>query len=175
MIGAQSAAVDDFEDFPEGAREQMLDALTVVADGGMPSIAKPLKGFGSGVLELALAFRGDAYRVVYAVQLGADVWVIHAFQEEVEDGDQDAETGTRFDRGAAAPRQGDAEMTTGTGDDLEVIRGSGNVFRDFEYPDADVHQAKALLAAQIIKVLDDEGLSTRQAEARTAEFPCHPP
>ena len=48
----------------------------------MPAIAKPLRGFGSGVLELVLAFRGDAYRVVYAVQLGADVWVIHAFQKK---------------------------------------------------------------------------------------------
>jgi len=41
------------------------------------------------------------------------------------------------------------------------------VFRDFGYPDADVRQAKALLAVQVIKVLDAEGLSTRQAEART--------
>lgn len=30
-----------------------------------------------------------------------------------------------------------------------------------------MRQAKALLAAQIIKVLDDESLSTRRAEART--------
>ena len=54
-----------------------------------------------------------------------------------------------------------------TDDAMEVVRGSGNVFRDFGYPDADVRQAKAMLAAQIIKVLDDEKLSTRQAEART--------
>ena len=52
-------------------------------------------------------------------------------------------------------------------DDMETVRGSGNVFRDFGYPDADVRQAKALLAAQIIKVLDAEELSTRQAEAKT--------
>jgi predicted XRE-type DNA-binding protein len=58
-------------------------------------------------------------------------------------------------------------MTDKLDDDCEVIRGSGNVFRDFGYPDADVHQAKALLAAQIIKVLDEEGLSTREAQART--------
>lgn len=50
---------------------------------------------------------------------------------------------------------------------MEVVRGSGNIFRDFGYPDADVRQAKAILAAQIIKILDDEQLSTRQAEART--------
>ncbi len=41
------------------------------------------------------------------------------------------------------------------------------LFPDFGYPDADLRQAKALLAAQIIKVLDAESLSTRQAEART--------
>jgi phage-related protein len=80
------AARRDFEDFPEKARDRLLDALTVVADGGMPAIAKPLRGLGSGVLELALAFRGDAFRVVYAVQLGADVWVIHAFQKKSKTG-----------------------------------------------------------------------------------------
>ncbi|MFZ1426587.1 MAG: helix-turn-helix transcriptional regulator [Geminicoccaceae bacterium] len=59
-------------------------------------------------------------------------------------------------------------------DDIELIRGSGNVFRDLGYPDAELRQAKALLAGEIIKVLDAQGLSTRQAEARTgiahAEF-----
>ena len=59
-------------------------------------------------------------------------------------------------------------------DDMDLIHGSGNVFRDLGYPDAELRQAKALLAAEIIKVLDAQGLSTRQAEARTgiayAEF-----
>jgi phage-related protein len=63
----------DFETFPRGARDAVLDALTVVARGGMPGIAKPLNGLGSGVLELALRHRGDAYRVVYAVQIGSDI------------------------------------------------------------------------------------------------------
>ena len=59
-------------------------------------------------------------------------------------------------------------------DGFELIRGSGNIYRDFGHPDADVRQAKAILAAQIIGILDDEGLSTRKAQARTgvnqAEF-----
>jgi predicted XRE-type DNA-binding protein len=84
--------------------------------------------------------------------------------EEVEDRDQDAETRNRPDPCAAAPPEGDIAMTD---DDMEIVRGSGNVFRDFGYPDADVRQAKALLAAQVIKVLDAEKLSTRQAEAKT--------
>jgi predicted XRE-type DNA-binding protein len=50
---------------------------------------------------------------------------------------------------------------------IELVEGSGNVFRDFGYPDADLRQAKALMGAQIIKILNEEGLSTRQAEAKT--------
>ncbi|MCC6262056.1 MAG: XRE family transcriptional regulator [Bryobacterales bacterium] len=49
----------------------------------------------------------------------------------------------------------------------EVVRGSGNVFRDLHHANADVLQFKAILAAEIIKVLDQEGLSLRAAHART--------
>jgi phage-related protein len=80
------AARKDFENFPQGARDDLLDALTAVADGGHPSIAKPLTGLGSGVMELALRHRGDAFRVVYALQIGTDVWVIHAFQKKSKSG-----------------------------------------------------------------------------------------
>ncbi len=59
-----------------------MDALSLIAEGGMPVVAKPLAGLGSGVMELALRHQGDAYRVVYAVQIGADIWVIHAFQKK---------------------------------------------------------------------------------------------
>ena len=55
-----------------------------------------------------------------------------------------------------------------TDDDFELVYGSGNVFRDFGRADADVQQTKALLAARIIGILDDEGLSTRRAEDRTS-------
>jgi phage-related protein len=71
---------------PVSCHRNPSDALTVVAEGGMPAIAKPLAGFGSGVFELALGFRGDAFRVVFAVQLGADLWVIHAFQKKSKTG-----------------------------------------------------------------------------------------
>ena len=45
-------------------------------------IAKPLKGFGSGVFEIALRHRGDAYRTVYVVALDDAIWVVHAFQKK---------------------------------------------------------------------------------------------
>ncbi len=52
-------------------------------------------------------------------------------------------------------------------EDIEIVRGSGNVFRDFGHPNADVEQTKAILAAKVIGVLEDKELSTRQAEAAT--------
>ena len=50
---------------------------------------------------------------------------------------------------------------------IEVERGSGNVFRDFGRATADVDQMKAVLAAEIIKMLDREKLSVRAAHVRT--------
>lgn len=51
--------------------------------------------------------------------------------------------------------------------DFELIRGSGNVFRDFGHRNASVKQARAILAAEIIRTLDERGLSTREAEKLT--------
>lgn len=58
-------------------------------------------------------------------------------------------------------------MTDTLDDDCEVIRGSGNVFRDFGHPDADREQLRAILAAKIIGVLDDRKLSVRDAHELT--------
>ena len=52
-------------------------------------------------------------------------------------------------------------------DDLDIIRGSGNVFRDLGHPDADRKQLRALLAARIIGVLDDRKLTVRAAQELT--------
>src|SRR5205823_9741066 len=80
------AALKEFETFPEGARSICLAALTIAAEGGKADIAKPLHGMGSGVFEIALPFRGDAFRVVYAVQLADEIWVVHAFQKKSTQG-----------------------------------------------------------------------------------------
>ena len=50
---------------------------------------------------------------------------------------------------------------------LEMVRGSGNVFRDFRHATADVVQLKAIFAAEIIKMLDRENMTVRGAHART--------
>ena len=64
--------------------------------GGMPKDAKPFKGVGSGVVEIALRSDGDAYRTVVALQLGQKIYVLHAFQKKSK-------------KGRATPRQ-DVEL-----------------------------------------------------------------
>ena len=81
-----SAARKAFDSFPEAAQSICLSALTIAAEGGKADVAKPMKGLGSGVFEIALPYRGNAFRVVYAVQLGADLWVVHAFQKKSTQG-----------------------------------------------------------------------------------------
>ncbi len=50
---------------------------------------------------------------------------------------------------------------------FEIVRGSGNVYRDFGSPDAGLEQARAVVAAKIIDILDNRALSTRDAEKLT--------
>ena len=50
---------------------------------------------------------------------------------------------------------------------LELVRGSGNIYRDFDVPDADVRQLKAILATEIIKTLDKKSLTVRKAQSLT--------
>lgn len=80
------AARRDFEAFPEDVQSDMLDALTIAAEGGKSDKAKPFKGVGGGVFEIALRYRGDAYRTLYAVKIGMEIWVIHAFQKKSKSG-----------------------------------------------------------------------------------------
>jgi predicted XRE-type DNA-binding protein len=49
----------------------------------------------------------------------------------------------------------------------EVVRGSGNVFRDLGQGNADAEQLRAVLAAEIIRTLDREKLTVRAAHAKT--------
>jgi phage-related protein len=80
------AARKEFEQFPETAQIEAETALGIAAEGRKAESAKPLKGFDGGVFEIVLRHRGDAFRVVYAVQLGTDLWVIHAFQKKSKTG-----------------------------------------------------------------------------------------
>ncbi|MFY9629644.1 MAG: type II toxin-antitoxin system RelE/ParE family toxin [Methylocystis sp.] len=80
------AARKDFEEFPEDVQSDAFDALTVAAEGGKSDKAKPFKGVDGGVFEIALKYRGDAFRAIYALKIDADIWVVHAFQKKSKSG-----------------------------------------------------------------------------------------
>ena len=50
---------------------------------------------------------------------------------------------------------------------IELVHGSGNVFRDLGHANPDVAQLKAILATEIVKMLDREELTVRAAHTRT--------
>jgi phage-related protein len=61
------AARKEFEKFPIPAQRIMARALTVAAEGSKADIAKPMKGLGTGIFEIAPPYRSDAYRTIYPV------------------------------------------------------------------------------------------------------------
>ena len=66
-------------------------------------------------------------------------------------------------------RPNDKRRAAAGGDEgrIDIVRGTGNVFFDLGYPDADLRQLKASLAAAIIGVLDDQKIPVRRAQAAT--------
>ena len=74
--------------FPLEVKKVIGDELQFIQFGGMPKDAKPFKGVGSGVFELAIKHDKEAYRTVVAVQLGDKIYVLHAFQKKAKKGIQ---------------------------------------------------------------------------------------
>ncbi len=72
--------------FPAGAKKIIGDELQLIQFGGMPKDAKPFKGVGGGVIEIALRYDAKAYRTVLAVQLGRSIYVLHAFHKKSKKG-----------------------------------------------------------------------------------------
>ncbi len=77
---------ENLRNFPKDAQKLLGDELQLIQFGGMPKNAKPFKGVGSGVLEIALRYASDAYRVVLALQIGKRIYVLHAFQKKSKKG-----------------------------------------------------------------------------------------
>jgi predicted XRE-type DNA-binding protein len=129
----------------------------------MADISKPMVGLGPGVFEIALRFRGDAFRVVYAGQIAEEIWVVQLSRRNRRRASR-RRTAKLRDQGSPEEIEGDAAMNR---EKLEVVRGSGNVFRDLGRGNADADQFKAILATEIIKALDREHLTVRAAHNRT--------
>jgi phage-related protein len=79
-------ALKEFAAFPLTVQIDMNTALALAARGDKADSAKPFKGVGGGVFEIALRHRGDAFRAIYAVRIGDAVWVIDAFQKKSTSG-----------------------------------------------------------------------------------------
>ncbi len=86
QISWLKSALKDFQAFPLEVQQDAAQALSIAARGEKADTAKPFKGVGSGVFEIALKHRGDAFRVLYAVQIADALWVLHAFQKKSKSG-----------------------------------------------------------------------------------------
>ena len=73
-------------EFPKVVREEIGYAMYRAQTGEKHVRAKPLKGFGPGVLEVVSDHRGDTFRAVYTVRLAGKVYVLHAFQKKSKRG-----------------------------------------------------------------------------------------
>jgi phage-related protein len=81
------SSLDDLRSFPEDVKDVVGYALWLAQDGQKHPDAKPLKGFGgAGVLEIADAYRGDAYRVIYTTTFADVIYVLHAFKKKSTSG-----------------------------------------------------------------------------------------
>ncbi|MXW20151.1 MAG: addiction module toxin RelE [Gammaproteobacteria bacterium] len=88
-VGSSKA---DLKRFPDAVQDRMGFAIYQAQTGQRHRDAKPLKGFGAGVLQVAARHGGDAYRAVYTVRFESAVYVLHAFRKKAK-------------RGVATPKQ----------------------------------------------------------------------
>jgi len=71
----------NLQGFPDGAQKLLGDELQLIQFGEMPKDAKPFTGAGSGVLEIALQYSSDAFRVVLAFQIGKRIMFCTPFRK----------------------------------------------------------------------------------------------
>jgi hypothetical protein len=99
----------NIQGFPTEARKLMGDELQLIQFGGMPKDAKPFRGIGVGVFEIALRYATDAYRTVVAVQLWKEDLRAACLPEEVQERRYDAETACRCDQTTLRRSEGAGE------------------------------------------------------------------
>jgi phage-related protein len=76
----------DLKAFPENVKDDIGYALHLAQVGDKSPAAKPLKGFGSGVMEIVDMYNKDTYRAVYTVQFDEVIYVLHSFQKKSKSG-----------------------------------------------------------------------------------------
>ena len=76
----------DYRQFPPRVQDNLGFELFLAQTGQHPPSAKPLRGLGSGTVELVEHFDGDTYRAVCTVRFSAAVYVLHAFKKKSKRG-----------------------------------------------------------------------------------------
>lgn len=80
------SARKDLRDFPDPVKDEIGFALRRIQEGKTPISAKPLKGMGSGVMEVISDYDTNTYRAVYVLNLGDKIYVLHCFQKKSKRG-----------------------------------------------------------------------------------------
>jgi phage-related protein len=80
------SSLRDMRELPAAIRRSFGVSLFAIQCGETPPAAKPLKGLGSGVLELVEQERGGTYRAVYTVRFETAIYVLHVFQKKSKTG-----------------------------------------------------------------------------------------
>jgi predicted XRE-type DNA-binding protein len=125
----------------------------------MPKDGKPFKGVASGVLEIAIRYATDAYRVVLAAQIGKLIIFCTPFKRNQRKGLQ---------RRNAACLRSDTQkhlswsMGTKKPKVIKFQEGSGNVFADLRLKDSVELYARAQIGADVFRILNDKNLKQRE-------------
>jgi len=161
----------DFLGFPEPVKDEMGNALGLAQFGGKHPSAKPWQGQGPGVFELVEDHDRNTYRAVYTVRFREVVYLLHAFQRKSPKGIKTAQIDVnlierrlknRITRPAMAKRN---DETLKKAEDA-ITRGTGNVFADLGYADAEERQTKLSLAHAINGVIARRRLTQAAAAER---------
>ena len=160
---------EDLKSFPAEVRDRFGFALYQAQSGLKHRHAKPLKGFGPGVLEVVSRHEGGAYRAVYTVRFREVVYVLHAFQKKAKKGiaTPRKEMETVMRRLKAATRHweesyGKRNRPAKSGE-AEIERGSGNVYADLGVIDADTQFLKAELVTGLDEIIRQRRLTQTDA------------
>ena len=161
----------DIQAFPPAVRRVIGQALFEAQLGGHPSRAKPLKGFGSGVLEIRDNDDGGAYRAVYTVRFEGILYVLHTFQKKSTRGIASPQRyldliRQRLRQGGHSP--GEKRSRAMKKKKLPAFEvGSGNIFADLGLPNAEEHLLKASVVVQLHRLIKARKL-TQTAAAKIA-------
>jgi phage-related protein len=79
-------SLEAVRDFPPPVKDEIGFALYQAQIGKKHMNAKPMKGLGSGILEIISDYRSNTFRAVYMAKLGDKIYVLHAFQKKSKGG-----------------------------------------------------------------------------------------